>query len=388
MKHNILMICSWESSFFEEQAKVTTDIYNQILVTFSKEELSFRSLLSSIKKIKTIIKVNKTNTGLPVYKITYPKIWFLGSKVNKYLEKRAINNLFKILENKKIKIDLLHAQSIFYAGFWTYLIHKEFNLPFVITIHNQVNFVNKSNFEYESVKNILNESSFNFICSNDKIRQLATNGIYSDYVNVGNLISEQFKYTKRVDNKIIKLITISSFHPCKDQGTIFEAFKILDKKLTHKIDFEWIGLDGWQKNNPSEISEFLNKYKFNNINIKTIPFLDRIEISKKLKNADLFVFSSIIEGMPVSVLEALACGLPVFTTNCGGVDEIISEENGKIYQIKDSKKLAIYIESFIANKYYYNKERISFDIINKYGTTQFKKKLSTYYQKAIDDSSH
>ena len=72
-------------------------------------------------------------------------------------------------------------------------------------------------------------------------------------------------------------------------------------------------------------------------------------------------------------MEALACGLPVFTTNCGGTDEIISEYNGKIFQIKDSQQLATYIENFISNKYHFNKEKISFDILNKYGTIPFNK---------------
>ena len=382
------MICSWEAAMFDEQAKVTTENFNQILATFNEIELGFRTIINSFKKMKINITKQKTNTGLTMYSVSYPKVWFFGKRINEIIKEKAALILINFLKNKQIEISLIHAQSIFYAGFWTYRIHKLFEIPFVLTIQNQVNFVNKSNFEYETVRKILNESSFNFICSNDKIRQLATNGIYSEYVNVGNLISNQFNYTKRIDNKILKIITISSFHPCKDQGTIFEAFKIIDKKLTKKIDFEWIGLNSWQKNNPSEISDFLKKYKLNKITIKTTPFLDRIEISKKLKNADLFVFSSIIEGMPISVLEALACGLPVFTTNCGGTDEIISEYNGKIFQIKDSQQLATYIENFISNKYHFNKEKISFDILNKYGTIPFNKRISKYYQKAIDDSRY
>ena len=287
------MICSWEAAMFDEQAKATTENFNQILVTFDELEFGFRTIISSFKKMKINITKKITNTGLTMYSVSYPKVWFCGSRINEIIKEKAAFRLIKFLKDKHIEISLIHAQSIFYAGFWTYRIHKLFEIPFVLTIQNQVNFVNKSNLEYETVRKILNESSFNFICSNDKIRQLATNGIYSEYVNVGNLISNQFNYTKRIDNKILKIITISSFHPCKDQGTIFEAFKIIDKKLTKKIDFEWIGLNGWQKNNPSEISDFLKKYKLNKITIKTTPFLDRIEISKKLKNADLFVFSSI-----------------------------------------------------------------------------------------------
>ena len=49
------------------------------------------------------------------------------------------------------------------------------------------------------------------------------------------------------------------------------------------------------------------------------------DIHPLLKNADIFVFSSLYEGMPNSILEAMAHGLPIVSTNVNGVSELIEE---------------------------------------------------------------
>ena len=93
--------------------------------------------------------------------------------------------------------------------------------------------------------------------------------------------------------------------------------------------------------------EIIKAYNFKNIKIIVKPLLNRAEVAKELKDSDLFVFSSLSEGMPISVLEALACGVPVFTSYCGGVDEIINDNNGRLYPIKNFEILSDLILDFI-----------------------------------------
>ena len=127
------------------------------------------------------------------------------------------------------------------------------------------------------------------------------------------------------------------------------------------------------------MQELLSNYNFTNIDIILEPILNRDQIATYLNSAHLFLFSSLSEGMPVSVLEALACGLAVFTSNCGGVDEIITKQNGKIYQIKDHQTLANLIIDFTNQSHSYDADSISKTILEKYGETAFRKKLLTYY---------
>ena len=66
----------------------------------------------------------------------------------------------------------------------------------------------------------------------------------------------------------------------------------------------------------------------------------RSDIPDILNAADIFVFPSYHEGMPVSVLEAMACGLPIICSEIrGNVDIIKGGDNGYLFQPNDANTL-------------------------------------------------
>ncbi len=83
--------------------------------------------------------------------------------------------------------------------------------------------------------------------------------------------------------------------------------------------------------------------KANNLDAKVV-MLDgspNEEIAKYMAAADVFVLSSISEGLGVVILEALSSGLPVVATRVGGVVDIInSGYNGLLVNARDSDSLA------------------------------------------------
>jgi glycosyltransferase involved in cell wall biosynthesis len=64
-------------------------------------------------------------------------------------------------------------------------------------------------------------------------------------------------------------------------------------------------------------------------------------VAKYLNAADVFVLASAYEGMPIAVLEALGCGLPVCTTNVGDVSRLVtSGVNGEVVTERTPAALA------------------------------------------------
>jgi glycosyltransferase involved in cell wall biosynthesis len=74
------------------------------------------------------------------------------------------------------------------------------------------------------------------------------------------------------------------------------------------------------------------------------------DVCSYLQKADLYVSASEAEGLPLSILEAMACGLPVVATDVGGTSEIVHDgENGIVVPKGDPVALEKALEKMVAD---------------------------------------
>lgn len=75
------------------------------------------------------------------------------------------------------------------------------------------------------------------------------------------------------------------------------------------------------------------------------------EVNAWINKSDIFLLTSVYEGIPNVVLEAMAMELPVVTTRSGGVDEVIDHgADGFIAELYNMNEIANFLEQLITNK--------------------------------------
>ena len=99
--------------------------------------------------------------------------------------------------------------------------------------------------------------------------------------------------------------------------------------------------------NPDSIDRFELK---NWISNKDIEYLDQVEDVRDLLKNVVYMFFLLIEGVPRSVLEAMAMGRPIITSNAPGCKEtVINNKNGFLVPVKDIDSLENAMIRFIKN---------------------------------------
>ena len=84
--------------------------------------------------------------------------------------------------------------------------------------------------------------------------------------------------------------------------------------------------------------------------VDVLPFVSRAEMPALYARHDIFVFPSLMEGLPIVLLEAMATGMPVVTTEtCGMMDMVEDEYNGLLVKPADSAAFASAVERMITS---------------------------------------
>lgn len=240
--------------------------------------------------------------------------------------------IYKLLNYIKPNVVHTHLQASMYTVIWS-VFHR--NTVRLHTIHSM------PRLEFSKLHIIVQKFAYKYLGTipvsiSEKVREEAADLYRIPIDNIPLIYNGidiiKFRQNSQTKHDGFKIINVASFFPWKNQGMLINAFA--KAYSTHKnMRLTFVG-DGEKRGEMEQLCKSLDIYDV----VEFVGVKDNVE--DYLSVSDVFVLCSTFEGMPLSVLEAYASGLPVVATNVGGMPDIIkNEKNGFLVELDNIDEL-------------------------------------------------
>mgnify|MGYP003665501176 FL=1 len=328
-KLHILFLCGWYPSrvlptngdFIERHAKAVSKKH-KVTVLHIITDKNLKNDLEVISEEKNNITTNIayiSNTKNPLKKAL--------------LFRKALFTLLKLTGN----FDVVHLNEIYPFGFFSLYLKWFQQKPFIISEHFTGYHLPQAktlSFTEKNISRIITKNA-TFVCpvSNNLKDAMLNLNYKGNYVRVPNVVDTSLFYPLE---KEISTFTITHVSNMLNTHKNVEGLLNVVKKLEDKIDNFKVKLIG---ENANKYIEYANK---NNLDISNIEFINQIPhlaVVSELQNSNLFVLFSNYENLPCVILESFSCGIPVISTNVGGINEFFPKDFGFLIPAKDENAL-------------------------------------------------
>ena len=145
----------------------------------------------------------------------------------------------------------------------------------------------------------------------------------------------------------VRLLYVGRFNTFKNVETLVEAVRRLSQMDVGDFELNLVG-EGEQRPVVERMVSELGLTR----RVHFVGWVARDRIADHYRSADIFVTAPTWEGMPNTVLEAMACGLPIVGTQASGLRELVRDGlNGYLVPIKDPNALAQALARLVDNGY-------------------------------------
>ncbi|MCP2029053.1 N-acetyl-alpha-D-glucosaminyl L-malate synthase BshA [Flavobacterium sp. HSC-32F16] len=295
---------------------------------------------------------------------------------------------------KLYKIEVLHVHYAIphaYAGYMAkqMLKNEGINLPMITTLHGTditlvgnhpfykpaVTFsINKSDY-VTSVSQSLKDDTLKLFKIKNKIK------VIPNFIELDKVAKDPtapcHRYVMAKENE--RIIThISNFRKVKRIPDIIKIFYNIQKEMPAKLMM--VG-DGPEKEKAEVLCMELGIYD------KVIFFGNSNEIDKILCMTDLFLLPSETESFGLAALEAMACGVPVISSNSGGLPEVnFNGVSGYLSDVGNVDEMAANAIKILKDDKTLNEFKANaLEVAKNFDIKNILPKYEALYQKAIDD---
>ena len=321
---HVLVIPSWYHTtfnrirgvFFKDQALAVVDKVDKIGVV--------APVLISIKEVvktKLISFHEERFTEQGLFEYIQPILAFPFLKgFNRHLQFRVGKKMVKnyIIENGLP--DVVHLQSAL-GGKLALWLQKEYQIPFVVTEHSsafQRQQLNSS--EISLAHKVFRSSKANVAVSEVLAHDLFM--LFNQEITViPNIVDTNYFTPSTQKNEKFTFLNVAHLNPNKNHQLLIKAFAELVKE---KDAYLIIAGAGEERKNLEQLIASLGLEK----KVRLFGMANREEVRMLMQQANSFVLSSKIETFGVVLIEAMACGIPVVSTKCGGPNKIVDSDTG------------------------------------------------------------
>jgi glycosyltransferase involved in cell wall biosynthesis len=370
-KQHILLVPSWyvskdaplHGSFFKEQAEALKQGGFQVSVAYV-------DLRSPRKKRQYGIKYANEN-GIHVYRFNFPflPIW---SPIFLYLNDFFLNVLYNRINHEAGEVEIIHAHSCYPAGISAYRLTKKVKKPLVITEHATGLFTEDI---YGYMKKQLTK------CVTNADQAIGVSPMLAEAMNkfgahakyVPNMIDfSKFKLNKK-ENEKFTFLSVGHLIHRKGMDTLISAFHLAFKDQ-NDVELIIAGVGSEETHLKAMVNDLsLNK------SIHFIGSVNREKMPKLYNSANCFVLASRLETFGVVFIEALACGIPVIGTVCGGPEIIINESNGFLVAKDHVEALANALKQMFLNHNNFDSEILRLEAEKLYSNEAVVEQLTVIY---------
>lgn len=359
---NILYLPSWYPSkehhtkgIFVRRHAIATASKHQVFVLFATE--------SSYDDIEIMEEANLVEVKV-YFKKKVPVLSYRRAMERGYVE---------ILKFSK-SFDLAHVHVAHPAGFFA----TQVDIPYIITEHF-------SGYHKESahrwgrvrgklVRRIFNKAQLVLPVSNHLGSAIEYFGSKTEWQKTTNIVDADIFQYQSEKPEIFTFLHISTLEErSKNITGLLEGFKrLLDKGVAFKLK---IGGDG----DMEELKEKVLAAGLDFATVELIPEKPIEGIAHQMQQAHCFVMFSHFENQPCTILEALSTGLPIVSSNVGGIPEEINQQNGLLVDPNDIDALVEKLESTMSNYQNYNGESISKSAHALYSYKSYAEEITKVY---------
>lgn len=362
---------TWRGSFIKDQAAALS-INNTVIVVYFKIDYEHFAPFARYRFIKT--KTDNLTEYTVIVKRSLPVI----NQAN-YLAKtyRFIND--EILNS--FKPDLIHSHLLYPAGFLGTLIQKRKNIPVIITEHSRITNYHRSWFHWQCIKYSFKMAA-GFIAVSDSLKNEIISLSDRPVSVIYNIVDvKKFKLDKLQSGSLINIGFLGGLgNNNKGLDLLLQSASLLETK-NFKLH---IGGTGILLGNYIKLAK---EYGIES-NCKFYGEIARDKISDFYLGLDLFVLPSRYETFGIVLIEAMACGIPVIATRCGGPQEIVTQSTGMLIEKENIGELTAALKKMSANLRSYNKEEIRDYVEEKFGQKIFIERISKMYNEIITNNSN